>query len=103
MSDALQSKSLPTAWVAAMADYQKRFLKAEPSSVPLQIIQGTADGTVDWQKNLPLIASKFPASESYLIEGARHHMVNESAKYREKIFAKLSELVFAKGEAGGAG
>ena len=102
-SDALQSKSLPTAWVAAMADYQKRFLKAGPSSVPLQIIQGTADGTVDWQKNLPLIASKFPTSKSHLIEGARHHMVNESAPYREKIFAKLSELVFAKVEAGDAG
>lgn len=92
-SDALQSKTLPTAWVAAMAEYQKRFLRADNSSAALHIIQGTDDKTVDWKKNLPLIARKFPASQAHFIEGARHHMVNESSTYRQKIFAKLGELL----------
>lgn len=92
-SDELQSKTLPTAWVAAMVDYQKRFLKADSHASALHIIQGTDDNTVDWKKNLPLIARKFPASKTYFIEGARHHMVNESLAYRDKIFAKLGELI----------
>ena len=92
-SDELQSMTLPTAWVAAMVEYQKRFLQADSHSAALQIIQGTDDKTVDWKKNLPLIARKFPASQTHFIEGARHHMVNESSAYREKIFAKLGELI----------
>lgn len=92
-SDELQCKTLPTAWVAAMVEYQKRFLKAERHTAPLQIIQGTDDHTVDWKKNLPLITSKFPASQTHFIEGARHHMVNESLSYRQRIFAKLGELI----------
>jgi alpha-beta hydrolase superfamily lysophospholipase len=85
--------TLPTAWVAAMVEYQKRFLQADSHSAALQIIQGTDDKTVDWKKNLPLIARKFPASQTHFIEGARHHMVNESSAYREKIFAKLGEII----------
>ena len=76
-----------------MAEYQKRFLKADSHASALHIIQGTDDNTVDWEKNLPLIACKFPASNTHFIEGARHHMVNESSAYRVKIFTKLGELI----------
>ncbi len=91
--DCLQAWTLPTAWVAAMVDYQQRFTRAALSEVPVQIIQGTSDGTVDWRKNLPLIKKKFPASQSYLIENARHHLVNESVCFRKAVFARLAEII----------
>lgn len=91
--DCLQARTLPTAWVAAMADYQQRFAVAGQSEVPVQIIQGTDDGTVDWRKNLPLIREKFPASCVHLLDNARHHLVNESAAFRDLLFARLAGII----------
>ena len=76
-----------------MADYQQRFAGAAQSGVPVQIIQGTDDGTVDWRKNLPLISEKFPAGRAHLLDDARHHLVNESAVFRERLFARLAGII----------
>ena len=91
--DCLQARTLPTAWVAAMADYQQRFAVAGQSEVPVQIIQGTDDRTVDWRKNLPLIREKFPAGRSHLLVNAKHHLVNESAIFQELLFARLAGII----------
>ncbi len=92
-SDALQSRIIPRQWIAAMMDFEKRFRKARPVPQSLQIIQGTGDETVLWQQNLPMLEQKFPGSTSYLVADARHHLVNESAEYRERVFTLLDEIV----------
>lgn len=89
----MQARTLLTAWVVAMADYQERFAEAAQSEVPVQIIQGTNDGTVDWRKNLPLIREKFPAGSVHLLENAKHHLVNESAVFQKLLFARLAGIV----------
>lgn len=91
--DALQSRVIPMDWVQAMVDYQRRFQAAPIGSECLHIIQGTEDGTVDWQYNLHKITEKFPESRSYMVDEARHHLVNESAPYRERIFSLVSEII----------
>ncbi|NQV70196.1 MAG: alpha/beta hydrolase [Pseudohongiella sp.] len=91
--DNLQSKFLSRRWILAMIDYQRRFAKAAGSDKKLSIIQGTDDGTVDWHYNLPKIMEKFPASKSYQLKDARHHLVNESAEYRDKAFSLISQIV----------
>lgn len=92
-SDALQSPELPSEWVEALIDYQQRFERADTQSQALHLIQGTDDDTVDWRLNLPCFLDKFPGSDSTLVEGARHHLVNESADYRAPVFARISELL----------
>jgi alpha-beta hydrolase superfamily lysophospholipase len=92
--DALQSKVIPLDWIQAMVDYQRRFDRAPIGSECLHIIQGTDDGTVDWQYNLAQIIDKFPESRSYLVNDARHHLVNESADYRQRVFSLVSEILF---------
>ena len=89
----MQARTLPTDWIAAMADYQQRFAEAAQSEVPVQIIQGTDDGTVDWRKNLPLIREKFPAGRSNLLDNAKHHLVNESAVFPKLLFARLAGII----------
>ncbi|MBQ85101.1 MAG: hypothetical protein CMQ16_01660 [Gammaproteobacteria bacterium] len=91
--DCLQARTLPTAWVAAMADCQERFAEAAQSEVLGQIIQGTNDGTVDWRENLPLIREKFPAGRVHLLENAKHHLVNESAVFQKLLFARLAGII----------
>lgn len=91
--DALQCKRLPRDWVLAMLDYQVRFAHAEVGNVPMHIIQGTDDKTVDWQNNIEEITAKFPGSLSYLVADAKHHLVNESAEFRNKVFGLVNQII----------
>jgi len=95
--DALQSRVIPMDWIQAMVDYQRRFHAAPIGSECLHVIQGTDDDTVDWQYNLQQIVRKFPESRSYMVADARHHLVNESSDYRERIFGLVSEIIFPPG------
>jgi alpha-beta hydrolase superfamily lysophospholipase len=91
--DALQSQLLSGEWVAAMIDYQRRFSQAVPITIPLGIVQGSGDRTVDWQYNLRHFLQKFPTSKSYLIADGRHHLVNESAEIRAQVFAAIDKIL----------
>jgi len=91
--DDLQSKILSRDWIVAMIEYQKRFEAAGICNEKLHTIQGTGDGTVDWEYNLPRIKAKFPSAESFIIEGARHHLINESEQYRIKVMSEISRIL----------
>lgn len=91
--DQLQSRVIAVDWLGAMHDYQKRFLLATQLDEPLHIIQGSGDTTVDWKYNLPHIQQKFPQAKTYMVADARHHLVNESPEYRDRIFSLISEIL----------
>ena len=91
-SDSLQSRVLQRDWVLAMIDFQKRFARSPPSQQAVQIIQGSGDGTVDFDYNLPRILAKFSGSKSYMVSDAGHHLVNEAQPYRDRIFSLLTEI-----------
>ena len=93
--DELQSRIIAVDWLQAMHDYQKRFITMPSMETPLHIIQGSDDTTVDWKYNLQKIAQQFPRAKTYMVANARHHMVNESLEYRERIFGLISEIVQA--------
>jgi len=90
--DPLQARYLRIDWVTALRAYLKDFAEAASSPITIHIIQGTGDRTVDWRYNLPKLAEKFPNAKIHVIEEARHHLVNESSEYREKIFAVVNEI-----------
>lgn len=92
-TDQLQSQKLSRDWVLAMIDYCRRFSKAATLEQKLAIIQGNGDGTVDWEKNIPKILTKFPASTVYWINEARHHLANESPLYRNQVFSIVGEIL----------
>jgi len=91
--DPLQSEKLPRSWVLAMIDFQKRFAAAATSGLELNIIQGDEDKTVDWKFNLQQLKIKFPNSNSKIVRGARHHLVNESLEIRRKVFDQISAII----------
>jgi len=91
--DALQSQTLETDWLNAMRKYYKRFESRENCEIPVHIIQGTDDDTVDWQYNLPRLQKRFTQADIHIIADAKHHMVNESPEYRNKIFAVLTQVL----------
>ncbi|GJM12171.1 MAG: hypothetical protein DHS20C12_05740 [Pseudohongiella sp.] len=91
--DELQSRILPRDWVQAMIHYINRFEKAPQQQQPLQIIQGRGDGTVEWETNIPKILAKFTGSSVNWVDDAGHHLVNESAHYREQVFDYIDAIL----------
>lgn len=89
--DPLQPRSLPTAWVGALARWIPRIEKAPRSLQRPVIVQGEADMTVDWRHNLQVLEDKFNAPEILRLPVARHHLANECAEIRREYFAFLSE------------
>ena len=90
--DPFQSNFVATEWVRALLLFLSAFKRAPKIETPIHVIQGTNDGTVDWHKNMRLLKDKFPAAAICMVDGARHHMVNESVEYREKIFTEIERI-----------
>lgn len=87
--DPFQPRRLPKAWIGAMAAWAEEIDNHHGSNFPINVIQGDADGTLDWQYNIKLFQQKFPNMELQLIHGAGHHMVNEREDLRENVFAAI--------------
>lgn len=91
--DPLQWRRLSVRWVSALKRWIPRMKAFAPVDFPLTVIQGDADGTVDWRYNLGVIGEKFPAVTIHRVPGGRHHLANESPEYREQVLAHLRHLL----------
>jgi alpha-beta hydrolase superfamily lysophospholipase len=92
--DPLQAHYLSVHWVGAMKAWHEQFCRFAPLANSPVVIQGTADLTVEWRYNLPLIQAKLPAAQIYMIEGAGHQLVNEAERYQTELFAHISHYFF---------
>ncbi|MDO6593182.1 alpha/beta hydrolase [Neptuniibacter sp. 1_MG-2023] len=90
--DPLQYKEIPVNWVGAMLAWGRWIESHEPVSGIIHMIQGTDDDTVDWRYNLAILGRLYPELELTLINGAKHHLVNETAIYREEVFEKVGQI-----------
>lgn len=91
--DPLQCRYLKVGWITAMRKWRKWFLRLPISKAEPLILQGDGDSTVDWRYNLEQIEAKFPNSEVVMMSGVRHHMVNESTDYRNRIFGAIDRYL----------
>lgn len=90
-ADPLQPRRLPTAWVGALVGWIKRIESAPSSPRRPLIVQGEADGTVDWPYNLKVLRAKFADPQILMLPEARHHLVNELPGIRERYFAFIDQ------------
>ncbi|MDH0755164.1 alpha/beta hydrolase [Pseudomonas juntendi] len=85
-ADPLQPRRLPTAWVGALIAWVKRIEAAPKSTRRPLIVQGEADGTVDWPYNLEVLKAKFAEPQILMLPDARHHLANELPGIRQRYF-----------------
>ena len=88
-TDPLQQTELPVTWVGALDQWVQEFEGAKSCPQRINLIQGCADKTLNWQVNLRVFKEKLPALKVHLIDGANHHLVNEIKPLRDRIFAAL--------------
>ncbi|MBN1128451.1 MAG: alpha/beta hydrolase, partial [Chitinispirillaceae bacterium] len=90
--DPLGYGTFPLAWAKAHHAWERRIRDYPALPVPVVIIQGDRDETVDWRYNCRFLQKKFDRCTVHLIKGARHHLLNEALPYR----ARFMELFFGE-------
>ncbi|QJQ95482.1 MULTISPECIES: alpha/beta hydrolase [Halomonadaceae] len=91
--DPLQSEHLTLTWVGAMRRWMPRLMALPTSELPILILQGEQDLTVDWAWNLEVLGRKFPNAHIYRHPTARHHLVNEAEEIRQALFLELENYL----------
>lgn len=91
--DPLQPDRLTLTWVSAMRRWMAHMLALPASELPVLILQGEQDLTVDWTWNLEVLTRKFPRAEVHRHPEARHHLVNETEVIRETLFRELDTFL----------
>lgn len=81
----LQTWVLPVQWVGAMAAWMERFEGYRRNGRRVVVLQGGRDGTVDGPYNMDVLRRLFDV-ELFEIPEARHHLVNETAAIRERMW-----------------
>lgn len=88
-NDPLQPRQVRRSWGRALMQWQRHFDASPVSAVPVLLIQGDKDTTVDWRYNLARIKTRFTQLQVVMLEGGMHHLVNESQPYRERIWQAI--------------
>lgn len=91
--DPLQPLSLSIRWVGALKKWVKMIEACEPSDLAINIVQGDADDTVDWQHNMPVLLEKFPRRQLLMVNGGKHHLVNDDIVRRQQIYQWFKQLI----------
>jgi len=92
-NDPLQAKRVPTNWFSALVEWNKKIVENDPSTLPVMVIQGTADTTVDWKYNMEFIKEKFPRADILMIEAGGHHLINETLPMRTEVIQIIADYI----------
>ena len=87
--DPLQARHISLEWIGAMKRWTEEFEDLPTSSYPLSIVQGDRDATLDWRYNLKKFGKKLPNARIHIVQGAHHHLVNETELKRNQVFKAM--------------
>ncbi len=85
-NDPLQYDQLPSSWVEALIRWNELIKEGASSPIPILILQGKKDATVDWRYNVGFLLKKFPNIDIELIENGKHHLFNEKDDKRKSVY-----------------
>ncbi|MCD8510499.1 MAG: hypothetical protein LRY73_11935 [Bacillus sp. (in: Bacteria)] len=70
--DPLQVKVLKAKWIRALEHWQSEFIDCPKMPIPVYVLQGMKDTTVEWKKNINFYETKCENFQVALFQGARH-------------------------------
>jgi len=92
-ADPLQSRRIHVSWVGALRRWLAELPIADLGVGPALLVQGDADGTVDWRFNLPRYGQLFPGLRIELLHGAGHQLANESETLRARYLRQVDRYL----------
>lgn len=95
--DPLQSRRTSLRWVGALRRWLRGLPRRDLGVGAALVIQGDADGTVDWRYNVDFVRVLFPGSRVEYLPGAGHQLANESASFRRAYLALVVDWLAQRG------
>lgn len=89
--DPFQVTQVPMRWVGAMMAWEARLQQLPPCGLPVSLVQGGQDETVDWRYNVGFIRERFDVRRLNYLPEASHHLANERPDLRAQILQTLRE------------
>lgn len=92
--DPLHHRALPLEWLGALFAWNERaaeFVPVENRSI--RILQGSRDGTVQWEYNVDFLMRKFPDATLRMFPEGRHQLLNEAEPLRSEVLRELIDAV----------
>lgn len=87
--DPLQIRHVPFAWQRALRAWDERIKTCSPRDKEALVVQGSRDTSIDLAYNERFLRRKLPRARSVVIDGARHHLVNEARPLRDQVLDAL--------------
>ena len=84
-------------WIRALSRWLRRLEPVDLGVGDILVVQGEADGTVDWRYNVPIVCQLFPGSTVEYLPGAGHQLANEAAPVRADYLARVSDWLQSRG------
>ena len=91
--DPLSSRTISLRWIGALRRWLTDLPMRDLGIAPLLVVQGDADGTVAWRRNMKDIAILAPGSQIIYLKGAGHHLANESGSIRTGYMMKIDRFL----------
>ena len=89
-NDPLQARHVSMRWVRALHTWNGRVVGYDPSDRVIGILQGTEDSVVDWEYNTVFLRDKFPQTQTTLVKGGGHHLLNEALPMRQRVLEMVT-------------
>lgn len=93
-NDPLTVKALPLSWFRALQNWEagSHQWKTQDGS-RFHIIQGTQDGVVDWNYNLPFLEERYSGINVHYVQGAWHGLQYDIPAARDQFYSILSAIL----------
>ncbi|GEL07889.1 alpha/beta hydrolase [Salisediminibacterium halotolerans] len=91
--DPLQVQWIGTHWLKAMEAWQMRMHYSPVLRIPVYLIQGGRDNTVDEKENIRFYRQKCPNMQICYIPGGRHQLLNEQRVIRADVHERMIEFL----------
>lgn len=99
LQDPLQVRYMAISWILAMTRWEKLMHELPPCRIPVWVVQGTLDQTVDWRYNLAYIRRMFRLQTCLLLEEGSHQLINERADIRAALTGLIPAFLQVQGPA----
>lgn len=92
-SDPLQIKWLKSDWMEAMDSWQKRITNCPVIHIPVYLLQGEKDTTVDGKKNILFYKRKCRDLQIAFFPHGRHQLLNEKDGLRKMVYERIMSFL----------
>lgn len=91
-NDPLQAPALSLVWIGALRRWLLTLPRTLSCPIPILVLQGDRDGTVDGAFNTAYLQRMLDKVELEFLPGARHQLANESTSIRQQIAGRLDQF-----------